>query len=322
MSNSYKKKDYNSKLYQFLNYLLGGLKPKINLPVHINDPNGLHLTRLQEQYTQLGIKTKGIGNPEPPIVSLIIPVHVKEPARKFLMAISSLLSNKNAPPLEIIIVINGKVTTKEIEQSDIMLMAKKIGLNTATLSYIEDEGYRDIKRPKNIFAARQIGVEKAKGSILIAGDVDNIFSEHFVNAYADAFSRNAELLAAYGPVGFYGIAGFMGKIMSWVSIFTKAAKILINYPPYAGHNHAMRKEVHVRIPHLYSEHILVHENEIPIILARTYNVKPNTGYIMCIPEAKILTDFGKQRQSLQGAIKWFFEAVQRNIKQIIRLRRI
>jgi hypothetical protein len=306
---------------QFFSYLIKGISPKISIPEYgANMQEEEYFSILNNQYKKMSLGFRD-GN-ENMTISIVIPVHIEENKKKFLMAITSLLGNESVPPTEIILVLNGKMTAREIEKTDIFMMSEKIGLKIIKLSYLDDEKYRDVRRPKNIFLARQAGADEARGSIIIAGDIDNIFSEYWINAYAKAFSRNPHLPAAYGPVGFYGTTGFIGRFMAFVSTFAKAAKILIDYPPYAGHNHAIRKEIFNRIADLYSEHILVHENEIPIILMKTLGLKLEVEHIACIPEAVILTDFGKQKQSLIGAFKWFLESAQRNIKQLKRMRRI
>jgi glycosyltransferase involved in cell wall biosynthesis len=321
MLNNSKKKE--SKCCQFFFYLLGGIRPHISLPASIEDDQiENHLGILNERYKKLRMGFQDSEGNVSPLISIVIPVYIKESINKFLMAITSLLSNKNAPPLETIIVINGKVPENEIDKTDIYRMSNKIGLRIIKLSYSEDEIYRNIERPRNIFLARQAGVDEAQGSIIIAGDIDNIFSEHWINAYFEAFSKDPNLIAAYGPVGFYGTVGIIGRFMSWLSTFVKAAKILINYPPYAGHNHAIRKDIFNKLPSLYSEHIQVHENEIPVILKKKFNLKQNGWHIQCIQKARILTDFGKQKQSLSGAIKWFYEAMWRNIRQMKRLSKV
>jgi len=255
----------------------------------------------------------------PVAVSIVIPVYVKEKRVKFLTALSSLLMNRITQPSEIIIVVNGKLSTEELIQSDIYRMSEKIGLRVLALSYLEDKRYENIDRPKNIFTARQMGVEKANGDIILAGDIDNIFSTNWIYAYWRAFNNDPNLLMAYGPTGLHGTIGIIGKFMTCVSTIMKGMKILINFPPFAGHNHGIRRDIIKKIPGLYSDHILVHENEIPIVVAKARSLTKNKGYVKCLPDAIVSTDFSKHKQSLKGGVKWFLEATNRNISQIMRL---
>jgi glycosyltransferase involved in cell wall biosynthesis len=299
---------------------LGGLNPQIRFPLPIEESQLDNRTELlKEKYRRLSDPAERAENITP-FVSIVIPVHIRESRKKFLMSVMSLLAAEDIPSLEIIIVINGKISSQEIRETDIFRVSSNIGFKTIALSFNEDERYKDIRRPKNIFEARQTGSEKARGDIIISGDIDNIFSAYLINAYAEAFRKNQDLLIAYGPVGFYGTINAIGKLMSWISTLAKAAKILINYPPFAGHNHAMRAEVIQRVPGLYSERILVHENEIPTVLEKTLHIQKGEGYITCVPDAIILTNFGKQKQSVKGAVEWFTEALMRNIGQIRRLK--
>lgn len=294
--------------------------PSFSTPIDENELQDC-LEKLQEQYKTLKQGCDHTSN-RSPIISIVIPIYIKENKDTFLTAIRSLLANTNTPPTEIIIILNGKLSTIELINSNIYKMSIKIGLNIFTISYIEDERYKNIKRPQNIFVPKQFGFEQAKGEIVLGTDIDCFFSPNWINAYAEAFQDDPNLLAAYGPVYLHRATEIAGRIITWISTVAKAAKIIIDFPPFAGHNHAIRKEICYKVPNLYKR-IIVDCHEIPAILKKSLLLKHDiTYFVRCIPDAIVSTCLIRQKMSFVKAIKWFFESAKRNITNFKRIHKL
>ncbi len=310
-----------SKIIQSFWYLFGGLHPVIDdPPAELDQSSHEELLRvLRQKYNQLQRGSRQSSGIPAPLISIVIPVRVSEKPSKFLMSMQSLLANQDAPPTEVIVVLNEKRSASDIKKSSIARYADKIGFRSVIVSYADNPEYHDIGRPLHIFVARQAGAETAVGEIIVAADIDNAFATNWIRAYVDAFTGNPELLIAYGPVASYGTTGATGKLMAWISTLAKAVKILIEYPPYAGHNHAMRKEVITMVSDLYTKRIVLHENEIPIVIGKALGPLKDEDYVGCVPKAIIKTDYSKMDQTIYGAVRWVFKSSCRNIQQMKRL---
>ena len=310
-----------STIVQFFWYLVGALRSGLDDPsadLGQNPPEEM-LPTLRENYNQLQRGFQQSAYIPAPLVSIVIPVRVSEKPSKFLMSMQSLLKNQDTPPTEVIVVLNEKLSALEIKKTSIAGLVDEIGFRSVIVSYTDHPEYRDIDRPMHIFVARQAGAEKAMGEIIIQADIDDVFAPKWIRAYVDAFVRNPQLLLAYGPVAIYGTIGVTGKLMAWTSTIAKAVKILIKYPPYAGHNHAMRKEVITTVSDLYTKRIILHENEIPIVIGKALALPKGGHYVVCVPKAIIKTDYSKMNQTIAGAVRWAFKSSCRNIQQMRRL---
>jgi cellulose synthase/poly-beta-1,6-N-acetylglucosamine synthase-like glycosyltransferase len=258
----------------------------------------------------------------PPLVSVVIPVHVREDMTRFRSAIESLLACENAPATEIVIVLNGKASTNDLLNSPLYRLASDIGLPVFVLSYLDEERYRNIERPQNIFAAKQLGFEKARGDLVVAADLDCRFSPLWIASYVEYFNTHPDSPAAYGPVQLLGVGSILGRMLAWISTSVKAFKILLDFPPFAGHNHAFRKTVCEQMPGLY-ERIVVDCQELPPLLRKELAPgKTVTGLVQCVPGAINATCFSAGKiKSPVAALGWFIENTRRNVGNYWRSRR-
>jgi len=280
------------------------------------------LDRLHEQYAGLKNGSGERADEGRPRISVVLAVHVAENTETFIATIESVLANIGAPPLEIIVVLNGKVSTRELLDSGLYTISKRIGVRIITISYTEDERYRDIRRPQNISVPKQRGLQEARGDIVVVTDIDCIVCDKWIHAYAEAFERTPGLVAAYGPIQLYGTTGPTGRIMTWISTGVKMLKLLImGVPPFQGGNHALKTEICGRVPHLY-ELSVRNNQEIPSNLKKYLHLSGSlTDLVGCVPDAVIATYFPKQTESLIEAMKWFLESAWRNIGNLRRIRR-
>lgn len=253
-----------------------------------------------------------------PSVSVVIPIHFSETLEKARRALTSLAESSTAAAVEVILVINGQAPLAELRAAPVSSFVENVGVRVLYKSYLEDPR-GEIVRPKNIFIPRQIGFDAARGFIVLQGDIDNKYAPCWIEAYREAFDRDPGLLVAYGPVVYYGTKSTWGDLMALISTLAKATKILMGYPPCAGHNHALRREVGKKIPGLYSERIVVHENEIPIIVKRFLALPTLGKLVRCVPGAIAATAFAKKNQNFRGLLRWTVLAAGRNIRQIRRL---
>jgi hypothetical protein len=302
----------SSRLRQAYGYLAGGMGQSFRIgsqPLPDTAGAGVQIVRLQSQYQCL----RGAVS-RPPHLSVVIPVHIREEPGRFLAAIQTLLENKDVPATEVLIVLNGKVSTQDILNSPLYRLASDIGLRVLVLSYWDDDRYRNLERPQNIFVAKQLGFEKAEGSIVVAADADCLFSPFWIAAYADYFDTHPDSLAAYGPVQLFGVGTLLGGALAWISTAVKAFKILLDFPPFAGHNHAFRNTVCTRIPGLYGR-IVVDCQELPPLLRKELAPREAvTRIVSCVPHAIIATYFSAGKiKTLRGAFEWFMENARRNI---------
>lgn len=299
---------------QFLQYLRGGIGATIACRAAAGGSTAGQVSTLGSRYRELRNPGGGRG-PAGRLISIVIPVHAGETRQKFLTGLASLLENRTRCPVEIVVVVNGKFPAAELERCELALLAKEIGLTTVLLSYSENDLYKDISRPRNIFVARQTGLEASRGDIVVAADIDNLFARGWIDSYREAFDASPDLLLAYGPVGFHTVKGFFGGLMSWLSVLARAVKILAGSPPYQGANHAMRREVAAMLPRLYSERIAIHENEIPRLLEKRLAPDRLPLPIRCVPGAVTLTDLSGLRQSFTGLFLWIWQAARKNLRQ-------
>ena len=307
---------YNSFILQAYHYLVRSLLSSLPSDVK-HDCVSKDYDKLNSLYRLAKQGSSNWQTHQKPFVSIVMPVHINEPISKFQRAVTSLLGCRQGPPIEIIIVLNGHQTTQEIQASQLYTIAQNANFKILTCSYIDQPEYRKVERPIDIFIPRQLGLEAAQGEIVLNCDADNIFSPEWVNAYATAFKNNPKLTGAYGPVSFYGAVGPIGKILTWISIFAKSFKtLLFRYPPFAGHNHALRRKDALQIKKLYSNCLTLHENEIPSIIEALNASNTKSNKIVLVSEAVISTYFPKQTESLSKAFSWIVEATVRNLKSI------
>ncbi|NQT91857.1 MAG: glycosyltransferase family 2 protein [Lentisphaerae bacterium] len=269
------------------------------------------LRQLRQDYARLrGADTR-------PEMSVVIPVFFQEEVSMFLGAICSIMQD-NVAPTEIIVVINGRAPEEELRRTDLFRLAEGIGIETLVISYVDREEYREICRPSTIFVPKQAGLEAAKGSIVIAADIDSVVSPGWLRAYFDAFRSDEDLVAAYGPVNLHCDGAWSSRLMTWVSTIVKGAKILLDRPPYAGHNHALRKSAADQVPGLY-ELIVEDCQEVPAILKSRLGLQGNlTRSVPCIPIAVSTTAFFPQG----GLWRWLIGAGCRNARNLGRIRGI
>lgn len=271
---------------------------------------------LKERMARLQSACRLLRGPieNPPEVSVVIPVHVREDRNHFLAAMESLLASGKAPATEVVVVLNGKVSTNDLLDAPLHRLASDIGLQVFVLSYLDEERYRTIERPQNIFAAKQLGFEKARGDIVVAADLDCRFSPSWIASYVEYFNTHPGSPAAYGPVQLLGIDSVTGRVLAWVSTSVKAFKILLDFPPFAGHNHAFRKTVCEQFPGLY-ERIVVDCQELPPLLRKALApCKRVTDLVQCVPGAVNATSFSAGKiKSPAAACGWFLENTRRNV---------
>lgn len=270
------------------------------------------LSRLRLDYARL----RG-GDDARPEMSVVIPVLFQEEANVFLGAIRTIIQDDVAPT-EIIIVLNGRVSETELRRTDLFRLAEGIGLEVILISYSDREEYREIGRPSTIFVPKQKGLEAAKGNIVIAADIDSVVAQGWLRAYSDAFRSDKDLVAAYGPVNLHCDGAWASRLMTWVSTVVKGAKILMDRPAYAGHNHAVRKSVADRVPGLY-ELIVEDCQEVPAILKSRLGLRGNlTRRVPCIPMAVSTTAFFPRG----GLLRWLIVSGCRNARSLGRIWRI
>jgi hypothetical protein len=301
--------------------MIGGLRsnPAFSRVRTTISPDAL-IPVLRERYAALRSGSHSTPGSSP-VVSVVIPIYFKETGDQILASIDSLCRNKKTPPTEVVLVINGNTPTADIILSESYRTAQKIGVRVLTLSYAEDNRYRNVEWPQNIFSAKQYGFEAAEGIYVLSADIDNSFSEGWIRAYAEAFEQDPELIAAYGPVHLYGAVSTVGRLMMFISTLAKAAKILIDFPPFAGHNHAMRKDLSIRVPRVY-EQIVMDCHEIPGLLTRDLGLtSPLTRCVRCIPGAVAATYFPEHTASAIKAFRWIFKAIRRNLSNLRRVRK-
>ncbi len=264
---------------------------------------------------------RGGGLDETVTVSVVIPVHYREGVRRVAAAMASLAENRTDAKVQVLLVVNGKAGVDALAASPAASFAGEAGVEVMFRSYTED-GPESPERPMNIFIPRQVGLEAARGSIVMQGDIDNLFSPGWIESYVLFFKAHPHIPAAYGPVAYYGMRGVSGRLMALTGTFAKAAKILIGYPPCAGHNHALRRSAALSVRSLYSGRIRVHENEIPKVFQREFGKARVDEVVGFCPGSKVATRFGKADQSFRGAARWFLESVRRNLRQIRRMKRL
>lgn len=301
---------------QMFSYLKGSLETRL-FPERIAGAAGApdEAAGLRSSFERLAARRSVADEPS---VSVVIPIHFSESLEKARRALTSLSESVTSAAVEVILVINGKAPLAELRAAPVSSFVENLGVRVLYKSYLEDSP-EDIVRPKNIFIPRQIGFDAARGFIVLQGDIDNKFPPRWIEAYREAFDRDPGLLVAYGPVVYYGAKSAWGDLMALISTLAKATKILLGYPPCAGHNHALRREVGEKIPRLYSDWIVVHENEIPIIIKRVFALPTLEQLVRCVPGAVAATAFAKKNQSLRGLLRWTVQATGRNIRQIRRL---
>lgn len=301
-----------ARLRQAFWYLSAGLRHAVapgELPASETETFNALIVRLRKDYRDLLRPAGG-----PPELSVVIPLHVRDSAVRFLGTIQSLLANDQPPPTEIVVVLNGKASTTDLMNSPLHRLASDIGLHVLVISYLDEERYRNIERPQNIFVAKQRGFEEARGRIVVSADADCQFSPLWLAAYADYFNAHPGSPAAYGPVQLFGTCAALGRVLAWISTSVKAFKVLLDFPPFAGHNHAFRKQVCLQFPHLY-ERIIVDCQELPPLLRKQIAPRePVTRLIQCVPQAISSTFFSAGRIDSPGAaFGWFIENARRNL---------
>ncbi len=155
-------------------------------------PLQLNMRRADGSVGDIDVKEIKAGNPaqqaerEAPFITLIIPTLNRCESLKNAIA-SALQQTWPADRYEILVVDNGCVdgTREHVEG-----LAK----NSKTFISVIDE-------PRlGLHHARHAGVRAARGEILIFTDDDATFAPDWIGAYAEAFARNPEMLAAGGPV--------------------------------------------------------------------------------------------------------------------------
>lgn len=266
---------------------------------------------------KFGALAAGAGRSGAATVSIVIPVHYLEGEDKIAAALSSLAGSRTSAKVEVLLVVNGKAKVDELAKSPAAVFAGRAGLKVLFKTYLED-GLQSIGRPRNIFVPRQVGLEAAKGSVVIQGDADNIFSPRWIDSYVRFFGEHPDTPVAYGPVVYYSMRGLFGHLMALTGTAAKAAKILIGYPPCAGHNHALLRSAALAVPSLYSERIRDHENEIPGILQKELSKARVDDVVGYCPGSMVATRFDKTDQSFRGAVRWFFMRIAQNLRQIRR----
>jgi hypothetical protein len=279
------------------------------------------VARLRDRYDALRRGPGGRAAADPR-VSVVIPVHVEETRHTFLSALATLLDNRECPAAEVIVVLNGHVPTSALMASPLHAIGSQVGLRLFTLSYLEDARYRNIRRPMNIFVPKQFGFAQARGGVVIAADIDWVFPPLWIREYVDFFDRHPDALAGYGPHHFEGATDRVVRVMGWISTLMKAAKILVDFPPFAGHNHALRREVGRSVPHFYE---MAEEDcqEVPAILRRALGLDRRlSDMVRCVPGAASSTDVSGQSATLGEATRWFVDSARRNVRNYERVRRL
>jgi hypothetical protein len=257
-----------------------------------------------------------------PAISVVIPVHVHEPRDRFLAALTTLLDNRDCPATEVIIVLNGKVPTAELEASPLCAIGRRVGVRVFTLSYAEDVRYAGIRRPMNIFVPKQYGFEQARGALVLAADIDWVVPAGWIRAYADFFDRHPDVVAAYGPQHFHGATDRLVRLVGWISTAVKAAKILVDFPPFAGHNHALRREIGRAVPGLY-EKAQEDCQEVPAIVKKTPGWERSlVDIVRCVPAAASSTNLAGETATVKQALRWFVDSARRNMRNYGRVRRL
>lgn len=311
-----------TRLHQAWYYFSRSIRGNLRFPAPLSE-GALEgeLDRLAALYEALRRGAGRADAPERPEVSVVIPVHFQEPTDKIVRTMQSLLANREAPPTELVVVINGKASSEELEACEPCRIFRRIGAHILTKSYIEDERYVNIVRPAYIFVPKQIGLQAAQGEVILGTDIDNVFCPEWIRNFKEAFDADPDMLGAYGPVQLYGNTGLIGKTQIVVSTLVKASKIFIDFPPYAGHNHALRASTRDQVPDMYNR-IVEDCHECPAIMAHSMHFADRlTSRVRCIPGAVISTYFPKQTESLRLAVKWFWVAAKRNVANWRRVRR-
>ncbi|GAB7081718.1 glycosyltransferase [Megalodesulfovibrio paquesii] len=267
-----------------------------------------YAAKVREGYARLR------GTAEHPRVSVVLPVHIKEPLPRLYRNFSSLFENTEAPATEIVAVLNGKATMAELEASLLHQFCSQVNVRLFCISYLDDPRYVQIQRPQNIFVPKQYGLDMALGDIVLHTDVDCYYSKNWISSYVKMFEADARILAAYGPVFYDSEAcGIISRGMTALSTLSKAAKILFNFPPLAGHNHAVRRQVRELAPMLYGDL----SNNCQIITSRLMQSLTTESalrdVVTFVPGALVSTLFPKRTDNVLHAIAWILEAGLRNV---------
>lgn len=297
---------------QALAYLRGGEKPGLPfLPPMSREEVEERVVRLRKNYAAL---RGDVGTA--PEISVVIPVHFQEQANVFLGALQSIVDGEDVPSTEIIVVLNGPASDEDLRRTELFRLGTGIGLSVLVISYLDNPEYRDICRPASIFVPKQKGLDAAAGRIVLGADIDSVMSSRWLRTYLDRFRADENLAAAYGPVHLQCDGRRGSRLMTRVSTLVKSGKILLDRPPFAGHNHALRKSVADRVPDLYG-HIVEDCQELPAILKSRLGLQgPLTEIVPCIPGAVSTTEFAPQ----PGLWGWLMSSAQRNVRNLKRIR--
>ncbi len=295
---------------QSIQYIAEGLPHRLQPPQRLKtDQDCLDaIPALRAAYTQMR------QTASTPTVSVVLPLHVKESLPTLTRNFTSLFANQDTPATEVIAVLNGKATMQELLNSPLHAFCHAVGVELHHISYVEDPRYHDIKRPQNIFVPKQKGLDVAQGDIVLHADVDCYYAPHWVASYHTFFAQHEHIYAGYGPV-YYDAegSGVVGRCMTGISTVIKGLKITADFPPFAGHNNAMRRIVRDVSPEIYAN-LTVDCQIIASILTHSLGTAASVkDVISFVPGALVGTMFPKRTRSPGKAVSWIAEAALRNI---------
>lgn len=240
----------------------------------------------------------------PPKVSVVIPVYSAESTRETLKLIGSLLENKDAPTTEIIAVVNGNESEDDLKNLEIAGILEEIGLKVLYKNNSSTD------KNRNIFRARQEGLEATEGEHILNVDADCVVSKQWIRNLS---AQLEESTFAYGPVVMKKTSNLTAeKMMMTVSVIAKAGKVFTGLLPYQGGNHAFNKEDVLAITAKPYELIEMNESELPVKLSEIVEKNLSIGFVS---NAGIITPFGYAEHadsSWELIVSYFSNAISRN----------
>lgn len=292
-------------------YIVEGLPKRLQPPAQLDTEQACFDTT--PALTQAYAGLRGTGSV--PGASVVLPLHVKEALPTLASCFASLFANTGAPETEVIVVLNGKATMQELLDSPLHAFCQGVGVPLHHISYVEDPRYVDIKRPQNIFIPKQRGLDVAEGAVVLHTDVDCYYHPGWIAAYCQFFAAHPTVQAGYGPV-YYDPqdSGPVGRSMTAGSTLVKGLKILAQFPPLAGHNHALRRDVRDVASQIYGSLTMNCQIMTGLLVSAMGQEAKLAEVVSFVPGALVATRFPKSTTSPGKAAAWILEAARRNVR--------
>jgi cellulose synthase/poly-beta-1,6-N-acetylglucosamine synthase-like glycosyltransferase len=182
-----------------------------------------------------GKKNPGFGNSEYLFVSIIVPARNEE--NNIQTCIESIMSNNYPSDKFEVIVVNDRSTDRT---GTILVSLQKRFQNLFVYTIAENTHHRNLKGKPG---ALQVGIEAAKGDIILMTDADCIVNENWIDSITNSFSDNEVGLTAAVTNIKSKNAFDIAQAVYWVYMHTMAAAgIGLNQPLGCfGNNLSVRK---------------------------------------------------------------------------------